>query len=117
MRIHKNRRRSATAPDFLQDFAVRHLTETASANFFWRRRTEHADSSQSINHIPRNVRLPIDLRRIKMFIQEFAQLTERLIDFRLFRRRDPWLRHYPAANALALEEAFDETQRLRAGEQ
>src|ERR1700730_10911839 len=116
MRVHKYRCRCAAAADLLQNSAIRHLGKTVAADFFWRSRTEHADSSQSINHITRNVRLPIDLRRIKMFIQKFAQLTERLVDFRLFRSRDPWIRHHPIGNEMALEEAFDETERLRAGE-
>src|SRR5437870_6407055 len=116
MRIDEHRGRCAAATDFFQNFAVRHLRKTATANFFWCSRTEHADSSQSIDHITRNVLLPIYRRRIKMFIQKFAQLSKRLVDFRLFRRRDSWIRHHPIGNEMALEEAFDETERLRAGE-
>src|SRR6266403_612086 len=78
--------------------------------------TTKARESQSNDHITRNVRLPIDLRRIKMFIQKFAQLAKRSVDFRLFRCRNPRIRHHPVGNEMALEQAFDETERLRAGE-
>jgi len=47
---------------------------------------------------------------------EFAQRTKRLVDFGLFRCRDPRIRHHPVGNEVALEQAFDETERLRAGE-
>src|ERR1700736_2266784 len=117
MRGHKYRCRCAPATDLLQNFAVRHLGKTVTADFFWRSRTEHADSSQSINHITRNVRLPIDVRRIKMFIQKFAQLTERLVDFRLFRSLDSRIRHHPIGNEMALKQAFNESERLRPGEE
>ena len=115
VRVHKHRCRCAAAADLLQNSAVRHLGEPVTANFRRRSRTEHADSSQSIDHITRNVRLPIDLRRIEMFIQKFAQLTKRLVDLRLFRCRDPRIRHHPIGNEMALEQAFDKTERLRAG--
>ena len=117
MRVHKHRCRCAAPADFLQNFAIRHLGESVTANFFRCSRAEYADSSQSIDHITRNVRLPIDFRRVKVFIQKFAQLTQRLVDLRLFRCRNPRIRHHPIGNEVALKQAFDETERLRAGEE
>src|SRR5438874_10311847 len=117
MRVHEHRSRCATAADLLQNFAVGHLAEPVTANFLRRSRAKHADSSKSIDHITRDVRLPVDLRRIKMLIEKLAQLAQRFVDPTLFGCRDPRIRHYPIGNKMAGEQAFDETKRLRAGEQ
>src|SRR5205085_6223700 len=117
MRVHENGCRCATPADRLQNFAVRHLAKTVAANFFWRSRAEHADSSESIDHVARNVRLPVDFHRIEMFIQKLAQFSEGLVDLSLFRRRDPRIRHHPIGNKMSLEQSFDETKRLRTVEQ
>src|SRR5437867_345371 len=68
MRVYENRRRCATAANFLQHFAVGHLRETASAIFLRRRHTENANAPQTVNYATGNVCLPIDLHRIEMFI-------------------------------------------------
>src|SRR5439155_770315 len=77
MRINKNRRRCATAPDFFQDFTVSHLRETASAIFLRRGHTKHTDASEAIDHAARNICLPINLRSIEVFIEKLAKFAER----------------------------------------
>src|SRR5437667_391970 len=64
MRVNENGCRCATPSDFFQNFAIGHLRETASAIFLRRGHAKHANASQTINYAARNVRLPIDLRRI-----------------------------------------------------
>ena len=73
MRVNENRCRCATAADFLQHLAVRHLRKAASAIFLRRGHAEHADASQAVDHAARNIRLSIDLRRIEMFIEKLRE--------------------------------------------
>src|SRR5213076_2620189 len=113
MRVNKNRCRRATSPDLLQHLAVGHLRETVSAIFLRRCHAEHADASQSIDNAARNVRLAIDLRRIKICIQKFAKLSKRLIQLALLRLRDARIRHHPIRHEMPLEKAFRKAQRLR----
>src|SRR4029077_8520508 len=117
MRVYKHRCRCATTTDLFEDLAVRHLSESVTADFFRCSRTENADSSQSIDHVPRNVRLSIDLGRIQMFIQEFAQLAPRLFDPGLFCRRDPRIRHHPVGHEMSGEQSFNKPERLRPGKE
>jgi len=63
----------APAADFFQHFAVGHLRKAVSAISFRRSHPEHADAPQTINHASWNVCLPIDLPRIEMFVQKFAE--------------------------------------------
>src|SRR5437667_2322419 len=64
MRVNENGCRCATPSNFLQNFAIGHLRETASAIFLRRGHAKHANASQTINYAARNVRLPIDPAKI-----------------------------------------------------
>src|SRR5438093_973866 len=86
VRVYENRCRCATAPDFFQHFAVRHLREAASAVFLRRSHAEHTDAAQTVDHLARNVCLAIDLRRIEMLIENLAEFPERFIQLDLSRR-------------------------------
>ena len=105
------------AADLLQNFAVGHLAEPVTANFLRCGRAKYADSSKSIDHVTRDISLPVDLRRIEMLIEKLAQLVQRLVDPRLFGCRDPRIRHHPIGNEMTGEQAFNETKRLWTGEQ
>src|SRR3954451_20724065 len=106
MRVNENRCRRTTSSDFFQHLAVGHLRESASAVFLRRRHAEHADTPQPIDHASRNVRLAIDLRRIKIFLQEFTKLSKRLIQLALLRLRDAWIRHHPIRHEMSLKKSF-----------
>src|SRR6266516_5719869 len=113
MCINKNRGRSTTAPDFLEDFAVGHLRKAVSAIFLRGSHSEHADAPQTINHASWNVCLAIDVRRIESFSQKFAQFSERIIQFGLLRSRNTGVRHDPIRNEMTLEQPLGKTKRLR----
>src|SRR5437016_10871305 len=113
MRINKNRSRSTTAPDFLQNFAVGHLREAAASVFLRSRHTQHPDATKAINHVARNVRLPVDLRRIEMFVQKFAEPSERIIQLILLGLRNARIRHHPIGNEMSREQSLGKTKRLR----
>src|SRR5205814_6996035 len=72
-----------------------------------------ADTPQPIDHAARNVRLAIDLRRIKIFLQEFTKFSKRLIQLALLRLRDARIRHHPIRHEMPLEKAFRKAQCLR----
>src|SRR5580765_2555812 len=112
MRVNENRCGRATSSDFFQHLAVGHLRKTVSAIFLGCRHAEHADAPQPIDHAARNVRLPIDLRRIKILIQKFAKFSKRLIQFALLRLRDARIRHHPIRHEMPLEKSFRKSQRL-----
>ena len=116
MCVDKDRCRRAPATDFLQDFAVRHLGEPTTANFFWCSRTEHADAAETINYFAWNVGVPVDRHRIQFRVEKFPEFLQCFIELGLLRRRNPRIRHHPIGNETTLEEPFDETERLRAGE-
>src|SRR6266436_7254148 len=105
MRIDKNRGRCATPADFFQHFAVGHLREAAPAVFLRRGHAKHA---------ARYVCLAVDLRRIKIFVQKFAEFSERIIQLDLFRSRNARIRHHPIGNEMSLEQSLGKTERLRA---
>src|SRR5438876_1057054 len=113
MRVNENGCRCATPSDFFQNFAIGHLRETASAIFLRRGHAKHANASQTINYAARNVRLPIDLRRIEMFVQKFAEFSERIIQLDLLCSRNTRIRHHPIGDEVALEKALGEAERLR----
>src|SRR5437899_5850849 len=113
MRVYENRCRCATAADFFQDFAIGHLREAASAIFLRRRHPEHADAPETINYPARNVCLPIYLRRIEVFVQKFAESSERFVQFGLLRRGNTRIRHHPIRYEMPLEKSVREPQRLR----
>src|ERR1700757_820961 len=113
MRIDENRCRRAPTADFFQHFAVSHLRKSASAVFLRRRHTKHADASQAIDHAARNVRLPIDLRSIKMLVEKFAKFAERFVQLDLLRSGDAGIRHHPIGDEVALKKSLREPERLR----
>src|SRR5438552_309681 len=113
MRVNENGCRCATPSDFFQNFAIGHLREPVSAVFLGRGHAQHANASQTINYAARNVRLPIDLRRIEMFVQKFAEFSERIIQLDLLRSWDARIRHHPIRNEMPLEKSLGKTQRLR----
>src|SRR6478609_1789950 len=112
MRVNKNRCRRATSPDLFQHFAVGHLREPVSAVFLRCRHAEHADTPQPIDHATGNIRLPIDLRRIKICNQKFAKFSKNLIQLALLRLRDARIRHHPIRHEMPLEKSFRKPQRL-----
>src|SRR4029077_9966074 len=113
MRVYENRGGCATAADFFQHLAVRHLRETAAGVFLRRGHAEHAGPTKAIDHAARYVCLAVDLRRIKMFIQKFAEFSERIIQLDLLRSRNARIRHHPIGNEMSLEQSFGKTERLR----
>src|SRR6266487_5105272 len=113
MRIYEDRCRCATTPDFFQHFAIGHLREPVSAIFLRRGHAQHANASQTINYAARNVRLPIDLRRIEVFIEKLPKFSERIIQLDLLRSRNTRIRHHPIRYEMTLEESLGKTQRLR----
>src|SRR5215831_14990494 len=88
-----------------------------SAKFLRRSHSEHADPPQPINHAARNIRLPIDFRRIEIFVQKLAKFSQRLLQLRPFRLGDTRIRHHPIRHEMPLEKAFREPQRLGPGEE
>src|SRR4030095_16896189 len=112
MRVNENRCRRTTSSDFFEHFAVGHLREPMSAVFLRCRHAEHADTPQPIDNAARNIRLPIDLRRIEICIQKFAKFSKRLIQLALLRLRDARIRHHPIRHEMPLEKSFRKPQRL-----
>src|SRR5262245_9311600 len=106
MRINEDRCRCTTAADFFQHFAVRHLRKTASAIFLRRSHPEHADATKAIDHATRNVRLPIDLRRIEMFIEKLAKLRQRFVQLDLLRSGNARIWHHPIRYEMPLEKSL-----------
>src|SRR5207244_362731 len=116
MRIDEHRGRCAAATDFLQNFAVRHLRKTATAVLRWRSHSQNADTSKTINYFARNIGVPVDRHWIQFRAEKFPEFLQCFIELDLLPRRDPRIRHYPVGNEMTLEQSFDETERLRAGE-
>src|SRR6266481_5931173 len=83
-----------------------------SAIFLRRRQAEHAGTPQPIDHATRNIRLPIDLRRIEICIQKFAKFSKNLIQLALLRLRDARIRHHPIRHEMPLEKPFRKPQCL-----
>src|SRR6266511_2227226 len=111
---HEFQCRCATPPNLFQHLAVGHLRESAPAVFLQCGHAEHSDAPKTINYLARYVCLPIDLRRIKMFIQKFAEFGERIIQLSSLRGRNARIRHHPIGNEMSLEQSLGKTQRLRA---
>src|SRR5437773_10075032 len=112
VRVYENRCRRATAADFLKHSAVGHLRKTASTVFHWRGRSEHADATESIDNLARNIRLSIYLNRIEMFIEKLPKFRQRLVQLGLLRCWDAWIRHHPIGNETTLEKTFRQAKRL-----
>src|SRR6266702_3002159 len=89
---------SATAPDFLEYLAVGHLDKTAPAVIRRRRHSEHANTSEPIDHFARNVCLSIYRHRIERRVEKRPQFRQRCIELGLLRRWDPRIRHHPIGN-------------------
>src|SRR5207249_10894356 len=87
--------------------------EAAAAVFLRRSHAEHADASQAIDHAARNIRLPINLRSIEVFIEKLAKFPERFVQLDLLRRWDTRIRHHPIGDEVALEKPLGEPERLR----
>ena len=117
VRVYENRCRRATAADFLKHPAVGHLRKTASTVFHWRGRSEHADATESIDNLAWNIRLSIYLGGVEMFVEKLAEFRKRLVQLRLLRCRDAWIRHHPVGNEMTLEKTFREAKRLRPPEE
>src|SRR6266481_8120832 len=113
MRVNENRSGRATTPDFLQHFAIGHLRETVPAVFLRRGQSQHADASEAINHAARNVRLPIDLRGIEICIEKSPKVAQSIVQYGLFLRGNPRIRHHPIRHELSLEKSFRKPERLR----
>src|SRR4029453_17058880 len=60
---------------------------------------------------------PIDSGRIEIFIQKFAKLSKRVIQFTLFCLPDPRIRHHPIGHEIPLQQSFRKPQRLRPSKQ
>src|SRR5713101_7170053 len=116
MRVYENRCGCAPTSDFLQELTVSHLGKAPSAVFHWRSRTEHADAPKTIDDLARNICLSIYLRRIELLIEKLPQFSQRLVQLRLLRCRDAWIRHHPIGNEMTLEKPLGKTKRLRPGE-
>src|SRR6266513_2079182 len=65
------------------------------------------------DHAARNICLSVDLRRIEVFVQKFAEFSECIIQLSLLGRRNTRIRHHPIGNEMSLEQPLGETQRLR----
>src|SRR5437867_13260047 len=113
MRIPETGCRCAAAADLSHNLAVSHLREPTPAIFLRRSHAEHANSAKAINHAARYVRFPIDLCRIKMFVQKLAKYGESLIQFGLLRRRNARIRHHQISNHIPLAKTFGKTEGLR----
>src|SRR5437868_11725239 len=74
--------------------------------------TQYSHPAKAIDHTARNVRLPINLSRIEMFIQKFAEFSERMIQFNLFGRLNTRIRHHPIGHEMSLEQTLGEPERL-----
>src|SRR3954447_24403188 len=79
--------------------------------------SKNADAPEAIDHFPRNIGISVNRDRVQFRIEKFAQLLQRLIELSLLGISYPRIRHYPVGNEMATEQAFDEAERLRAGEQ
>src|SRR5438132_5802887 len=113
MCINKSRRRSTTASDFLQHFAIGHLREAAASVFLRCRHPEHTNATQAVDHAAWYVCLAVDLRSVKMFVQKFAEFSERVIQLALLRSGNTRIRHHPIGNKMPLEKSLGEPECLR----
>ena len=47
-----------------------------------------------------------------MFVEKLPKFRKRLVQLRLLRCRDVWIRHHPIGNEMTLEKAFRKAKRL-----
>src|SRR5438046_4246041 len=102
MRVNEYRSGRATSSDFLQHFAVGHLREPVPAVFLRRGHSQHSDAPEAINHAARNVSLPVDLRGIEICIEKLPKLAQSIVQYGLFLRGNPRIRHHPICHELPL---------------
>ena len=117
MGVGENRSRSATATDLLEHLAIHHLRKSAAAHFLRRGHAEHADPAETVDHFPRNIRDPVDLRRVEMLIEKLPHFRERPVEFGLLRIGDFRIRHRPIGDEIPEEQALRKAQLLLAGEE
>src|SRR5437773_4029345 len=103
VRVDENRCRCATAADFFQHFAVGHLREAASAIFLRCGHAKHTDAGKAINHVARNVCLPIGLGTTQMFVEESAKFAESYVQFSLLCFWNTRIRDDPVGIEMLLE--------------
>ena len=115
VRVRKNGGRSATRADFLEDLAVGPLGKPTAAVFLRRRHPQHSDPGQPVDQMSRNIRSPIDRHRIQILIEEFADLRERFVEFRLLRGGDARIWHGPIRHEAAQKQSLGKSERLRPG--
>ncbi len=115
--VDEYRRRSASLADSLHHPAVRHLRETASADVGGRRQAEHAEPSETLDDVARNVGLPIDGRWIERVAEERPQLRHQRIESRPLIRRKHWVGHDPVGDEAANEQALRDALSLGTGKE
>ena len=115
VRVCKDRGRSATRADFLEDLAVGPLGKTTTAIFLRRRHPEHSDPGEPVDHVSRNIRGPIDRHRIQILIEKFADLRERFVELGLLRGGNARIRHGPIRHEASQKQSLGEAERLRSG--
>ena len=91
--------------------------KTVAAVFARRSHSQNSNAPETVDHFPRNVRVSVDSSGIQFRIKKRSQLLECLIELSLLRLRDPRIRHHPIGNEVSGKKSFNETKRLRAGEQ
>src|SRR5439155_5232581 len=97
--------------------AIGLLRETAPADVPGRGHSEHAQTRKTLNHLARDVRLPVYRRRIEALVEKRPQPRERVIQLGLLRRPNRWIGHHPVRDEPAEEKSFGDTEFLRAGEE
>src|SRR5260370_25715163 len=78
--------------------------------------SQNADTSKTINYFARNTGVPVVRHWIQFRAEKFPEFLQCFIELDLLPRRDPRIRHHPIGNEMTLEQSFDETEGLRAGE-
>ena len=117
VRVCENRSGRATAADFLQHLAVRHLRKSAAAKLRRRRHSQHADARETVDQFAWDIFIPIDGDRIESSIEKLPDFRERSVQLRLLRRRDARIRHRPIRDKLPEEQSLGETKFLTPGKE
>src|SRR5207247_164329 len=76
--VYENRSRSAAAADLFHHATIGHLRETAPAYVPRRGHSEYTETGEPVDDFARDVRLPVNRRRVEVPVEKRAQSLERV---------------------------------------